>query len=100
MNLERMQALHDSVISNNHNISGSNDPKQIPNDATEGLMKTMSAEDTSMLQGLMKLADDTDKANQNQLLIQGAQAAAAGRLLGLEDDTTMKLLARKAQRGF
>lgn len=39
MNLERNQRLHDGFISNSHNISGSNDPKQIPNDATELLIK-------------------------------------------------------------
>lgn len=43
MNLERMQGMHDRFISNSHNLSGSNDPKQIPNDATEMLIRGAKA---------------------------------------------------------
>lgn len=39
MSLEQNQRLHDGFISNSHNISGSNDPKQIPNDAVDTLLK-------------------------------------------------------------
>ena len=39
MNLEFNQKLHDSVITNAGNVSASIDPKQIPNDATDGLIK-------------------------------------------------------------
>lgn len=39
MSLEQNQELHNAFISNSHNISGSNDPKQIPNDITEQLIR-------------------------------------------------------------
>ena len=39
MSLKRMQALHNGVIVNAGNSSASLDPKQIPNDATDLLLK-------------------------------------------------------------
>lgn len=39
MSLEQNQELHNAFISNSHNVSGSNDPQQIPNDITEQLIK-------------------------------------------------------------
>ena len=36
--LEQMQALHHAVLAAKANISGSNDPHQIPKDATETLI--------------------------------------------------------------
>ena len=43
MSLERMQGLHHSHVSNQHNVSGSNDPQQIPHDMTEQLIKGAQA---------------------------------------------------------
>lgn len=43
MSLERMQKLHHSYLSNQHNVSGSNDPQQVPNDITEQLIKGAQA---------------------------------------------------------
>ena len=40
MNLEFNQGLHDNVIVNSGNVSASLDPKQIPNDANDGLIKS------------------------------------------------------------
>lgn len=38
-----MQKLHHSYLSNQHNVSGSNDPQQVPNDITEQLIKGAQA---------------------------------------------------------
>ena len=67
MNLERSQAAHNGVISNIGNASASNDPKQIPNDA-------------------------------NDLLIKGAQIAAAAEQLGLSEEETLAAVSRQARR--
>ena len=40
MNLEFNQGLHDDVIVNSGNVSASLDPKQVPNDANDGLIKS------------------------------------------------------------
>ena len=70
MALEDSQRLHNRVITDIGNTSASNDPKQIPNDATEGLIK-------------------------------GAEAMAAGRTLGLDEEQTLALLSRmrRPQKG-
>ena len=67
MYLERSQAAHNGVISNIGNSSASNDPKQIPNDA-------------------------------NDLLIKGAQVAAAAQELGLSEEETLAAVSRQARR--
>ena len=67
MYLERSQAAHNGVISNIGNSSASNDPKQIPNDA-------------------------------NDLLIKGAQVAAAAQELGLSEEETLAAVSRQQRR--
>ena len=67
MYLERSQAAHNGVISSIGNSSASNDPKQIPNDA-------------------------------NDLLIKGAQVAAAAQELGLSEEETLAAVSRQARR--
>ena len=37
--LERIQGIHNGVTTNSSNVSASNDPKQVPNDATDILLK-------------------------------------------------------------
>ena len=37
--LEGIQGRHNGVITNSQNLSGSNDPKQVPNDATDVILK-------------------------------------------------------------
>ena len=67
MSLERIQARHNSFISNAGNVSASNDPVQKPHDA-------------------------------NELLIKGANAAAAGRELGLSEEETLAAVSRQYRR--
>ena len=38
LDLEKMQQLHQALVSNSHNFSGSNDPQRITEDATEQLL--------------------------------------------------------------
>lgn len=77
MSLERSQQLHNQFISNSHNVSGNDDPSQLPHDASEASIK----------------------ANTTEMLINGAQAIIEGRAQGLSDDETLKYLARLSQQG-
>lgn len=65
--LEFLQGKHNGVISNSGNASASVDPKQIPNDATEVLLK-------------------------------GAEKAAAGSQLGLSEEETLAATSRQYRR--
>ena len=65
--LEFLQGKHNGVVTNSGNNSASNDPKQIPNDA-------------------------------NELLIKGAQKAAAGRELGLTEEETLAATSQQYRR--
>ena len=65
--LEFLQGKHNGVVTNSGNNSASNDPKQIPNDA-------------------------------NELLIKGAQKAAAGRELGMTEEETLAATSRQFRR--
>ena len=65
--LEFLQGKHNGVISNSGNASASNDPKQIPNDATE-------------------------------ILLKGAEKAAAGNQLGLSEEETLAATSRQYRR--
>ena len=77
MSLERIQALHNSHISNAGNVSASNDPVQQPNDANELLIKGASAAAAGRELGLSE--EETLAAVSRQYRRQGSKAAIRAR---------------------
>ena len=77
MSLERIQALHNSHISNAGNVSASNDPVQQPNDANELLIKGASAAAAGRELGLSE--EETLAAVSRQYRRQGSKSAIRAR---------------------
>lgn len=69
--LESKQLLHNRIISDSSNISPSNNPEQVAQDV---------------------------KKRRNQELLAGAAGLAAGQTLGLDTETTLKLISRETRR--
>lgn len=69
--LESKQLLHNRIISDSSNISPSNNPEQIAQDV---------------------------KKRRNEELLAGAAGLAAGQTLGLDTETTLKLISRETRR--
>ena len=77
MSLERIQALHNSHISNAGNVSASNDPAQQPHDGRELLIKGASAAAAGRELGLSE--EETLAAVSRQYRRQGSKSAIRAR---------------------